>query len=952
MAYRERVRHKKVKALQRKLKRYETTDQSPIFGFKKKEMSPASDVCTSHVRRISSEIRKKLPKDPRKSVAIIKHILHQLVKSPRKRTVMREIWKESPTISRYMYELGKHRAKKNEDMVNVIRQELIYHFGSLRGAWRKTDCSWTNFYRFTNLTKKSQQRQGYARKLSQEDIRKIHEHLECETVSFPLPDKKFSGKKFLRYSVRKITSMFNLLQTTARNISSSSIYRNIPKHFKLQGKIPLRQSCCEKCQNFENIISIAHKHLSGVPSTMDACVNSALCPYLDFFPNFKCVNGSCTDCGVDSVKQKLLHLNSSKLDERRKRFMVKQWVTKTKQKEGKSQSYLHWDHARFTYAELIDKYVKDLSKMIRHCFFAAWNYSQFKKCKTSLIPGEVLMVHDFAQNYLCLHQDEPQALHWVHEQVTLHPTVVYYKCHCGGLITDEIVHISSDLKHDAHLVKVFTKKTLDYLVSKNVSIRKIIEFTDQAPSQYKSKTVYRYLQERDIPSIHGYYGVRHGKGPCDAVTGRVKQGIGRLVRNRQVEVNSAQTMFSAGLENLQTNQEMSCGKHYRMTWLFTPKIGNRPNTAKWSGIPDSRDYLHCVANSGKKGIVNYKDLLCMCLECRTGLPGCSNVYSSNIQNWSAYNVLKNTTATVNFDLWKTLQTEFQSERTSATEGPAPQSAVSTDSCTAAQIEETINSLQSEAQSIEWEDLLLNLSRQGTYQLLEKYIVDHPIPDFTNPVITDMSDDDYEQSLDYVGLFHMPDDAPAGYGPVKVVGDGNCFPRVLSFLTFRNEHHHAEMRARLVYEAVLCSDKYLDNSYIRKGANVHYRRGDTVTQFGQLSEFCLRGMSTRQIYEKETMEMCKDGTYMGMWQIAQAANLLGHPINSIYPDIGEMLVCPDCHRMVYCYNEEMNHNEVVHIMWTSMEAARRLPNHFVPLLKLVIIVLIHVLLLNCIFVKHS
>lgn len=908
----------------------------PLPGIKKKWLS-TSEVFSSYVRRISSEIRKKLPKDPKKSVAIIKHVLEQLHRSPRKRDVMREIWYESPTISTYMYELGKHRAKKNESMVSAIRQELINSFGSLRGAWRKTDCSWTNFYRFTNLTKKSQQRHGYVRKISEEYIRKIHEHLECETVSFPLPDKKFSGKKFLRYSVRKVTSMFNMLDRTGRQISSSTMYRNIPKHFKLQGKIPLRQSCCEKCQNFENIISVAHKHLNGVPGTLEGCVNTALCPYLDFFPNFQCVNGACSECGIDSVKQNLLQLNASKLKEKRKRFMIKQWVTKTRQKDGKSQSYLHWTHDRFSYAELINRFVKDLSKMIRHTFFAAWNYSQFKKCKTSLISGEVLIVHDFAQNYLCLHQDEPQALHWVHEQVTLHPTVVYYKCHCGGLVTDEIVHISADLKHDAHLVKVFTRKTLDYLQSKNVSIRKIIEFTDQAPSQYKSKTVYRYLQERNIPSIHGYYGVRHGKGPCDAVTGRVKQGIGRLVRNRHVEVNSAQTMFTAGLENLQTDQEMTCKKHYRMTWLYTPKIGNRPNTSKWTGIPDSRDFLHCVANSGKKGIVNYKDLLCMCLECRTGLPNCSNPYSSNTERWSAYNILKNTTATVNFDLWKNLQNELQSANTSATEAPVPQvvpQAGSTDSCAAAQIQETINALQCQSQSINWPELLVKLSSHRTYDLLEQYIIDNPIPDFTNPVITDMSDEDYEQSLDYVGMFHLPSDAPTGYGPVRVEGDGNCFPRVLSFLTFRNEDHHPEMRARIVYEAVLSSKNYLDNNYISKGANVQYRRGDTVTQFAQLSKYCLRGMSNEQIFQKETMEMCKDGTYMGMWQIAQAANILGHPVNSIFPDIGEVLVRPDIHRTVYCYNDEMNNNEVVHILWTSMLPERRLPNHFVPLLRLV------------------
>ena len=66
--------------------------------------------------------------------------------------------------------------------------------------------------------------------------------------------------------------------------------------------------------------------------------------------------------------------------------------------------------------------------MGEHSFYATWNYVQYKQCKVNLEPGEVVMVHDNAQNYLCQHQDEPQGLHWVLPQVTLHPTVVHYRC--------------------------------------------------------------------------------------------------------------------------------------------------------------------------------------------------------------------------------------------------------------------------------------------------------------------------------------------------------------------------------------------------------------------------------------------------------------------------------------------------------------------------------------------
>ena len=95
------------------------------------------------------------------------------------------------------------------------------------------------------------------------------------------------------------------------------------------------------------------------------------------------------------------------------------------------------------------------------------------------------MVQDFVQNYLCNLQNEPQALHWLHKQATLHPTVVHYKCPVDTChaVTPEVVHISNDLKHDMHLVEKFPNATMKVLKDHNVEVHKIIKFTDQAPSQ-------------------------------------------------------------------------------------------------------------------------------------------------------------------------------------------------------------------------------------------------------------------------------------------------------------------------------------------------------------------------------------------------------------------------------------------------------------------------------------
>ena len=123
--------------------------------------------------------------------------------------------------------------------------------------------------------------------------------------------------------------------------------------------------------------------------------------------------------------------------------------------------------------------------MAAHSLFAAWNFHQCLVCKNNLEKGQVVVVHDYAQNYLCLHQNKIQAMHWTHAQVMMHPSSISYRCpveNCNQLVLHEIVHISDDLKSDAHLVKKFQQCNMEVLTKCRVAIPKTIKFMDQAPS--------------------------------------------------------------------------------------------------------------------------------------------------------------------------------------------------------------------------------------------------------------------------------------------------------------------------------------------------------------------------------------------------------------------------------------------------------------------------------------
>ena len=61
------------------------------------------------------------------------------------------------------------------------------------------------------------------------------------------------------------------------------MYRLRPKQVKLQGSIPLRQTCWEKCLNFEMVAQEVVKYLEGASKDLQNSVDSTLCHYNTFF---------------------------------------------------------------------------------------------------------------------------------------------------------------------------------------------------------------------------------------------------------------------------------------------------------------------------------------------------------------------------------------------------------------------------------------------------------------------------------------------------------------------------------------------------------------------------------------------------------------------------------------------------------------------------------------------
>ena len=473
------------------------------------------------------------------------------------------------------------------------------------------------------------------------------------------------------------------------------------------------------------------------------------------------------------------------------------------------------------------------------------------------------------------------------------------------MVTHEIVHVSDDLKHDAHLVKRFTERAEQVLQNNGVPIHKIIEFTDQAPSQYKNKTAFHYLTKRKTPVSKMFFGVRHGKSSCDACTGRVKQGVTRLVKTETAVVNSAKTFYDTCVEHLQKPLLQPC-QHFILSFEFHNKLTSRLDTKLWPAIPKTRQF-HCIGNMKNKQVY-LRTFSCSCVGCIQGEEDCSNTVCP--EEWKGYDLGSQKNCKANRSWWHEMA--------------------------AGQIRKITENTGAQ-QDIDWVARLNVMNAINNFDDLATYVNQNPLPCFS-----DKPNDRVLQqellNLDMVALHHIPNDAPQRVAPVSVEGDGNCFPQTISYLLYKSEQKYMEIRVRLVYEAILNINSYVDDIYVSVGARHSYDRATLTEQYAQYSDNFIpntgRPIDVLDIYKKEVMDIRKDGAFMGIWQIFQAANVVKQPIHSVFPNIGNENVVKDLNRTVYCIDNANNIKPAIYIMWTPMQVKNSRPCHFVPLLQVV------------------
>ena len=100
--------------------------------------------------------------------------------------------------------------------------------------------------------------------------------------------------------------------------------------------------------------------------------------------------------------------------------------------------------------------------------------------------------------------------------------------------------VSKDLKHDSFAVDTFVDKALSHLKEKGIPVKRIIMWSDNCGTQYKSCKVFDSMSKfRDIPVMHNYFCAKHGKAEADGAIGCLSMHLDAVVRSGSQEFSDA-----------------------------------------------------------------------------------------------------------------------------------------------------------------------------------------------------------------------------------------------------------------------------------------------------------------------------------------------------------------------------------------------------------------------------
>ena len=867
----------------------------------------------------------------------------------------------------------QNRAADHRELV----QRIVDHYGSLLKASKDLNQHYSTFYNLCQPIKQKVHRNSEKR-MHNEAV--IQEFFDMKSTTTSFPQARLCKKQFMNTTYEE--GYFKYVDWCKDKgypaVSNKTFHRLKPDNVYKLADTPENQCTCILCQNFKKDRQCIEKYgIKGVAKHTNEIILQSMCSVTDAdlkegvfreFGNYDCISRNCCNCGYKKKGSKVVRSDyyEKKIKEANpgiyKDKTIIEWqrwetFTRTSKKGTEIKRPDKVDKSG-TYKQFLEQFLQDVHDMSLHLFNWKWHDKQFQFVKDNLDIGTLLMVLDFAQNYMNVHADEPQGCHWDHTQTVIHPIVIYRKCPVDGkIITEEHIMISDDLRHDKYAVKKFEEVSVSNLKNnENFEPCCIVQFCDNCSSQYKSKGPFQYISTSGVPTMRSYFGANHGKGPSDAATGRVKKALTQGRKSRKVELRTAFEVYQFIKKTFQRYEEdwrkrngEKCN-HFRQKVFFVTDI-DRSDPIEAVTTKSSKKFS-TIRSTGEDYIVEARNVACCCPGCMfQDCAACPNKHYAG--EWKQFNLLTgkrvNDEVVSHWDNCNLVQNSSSIGNCSlnANEEDTPTNSIcrTFERCERVSNTTSLSHSVSNTTQFNWNDVYMQLQSAADYNELSQIVSNLDLPELRSfPAKLNRI-----HEIDDIALQHLPTDAPKDYLPVKVYGDGNCCPRAICLaLGLDPSENHKEMRIRICKEGVSNKNRYLNNSYLNSGCVNTYTRTTFPIIYAEMSEYrrsfgCIQGESiasrlirwsaiAAQVYKKETFMVRRSGEWMGMWQLFQAANAIKRPICSVYPNWLAKQLRDDLNRTIVPFENIHREKEPIYIMWTSTAPDHNTPNHFVPLLK--------------------
>ena len=414
-------------------------------------------------------------------------------------------------------------------------QDVMKRFGDIEGITKHLVQSANDLKRAHGILADPPSKRG--RPLADEIVDAVRKFYEDDEFSRNCPGRKDKVSIKLPDG-SKVEKQKRLLLANLKELHLEFKKRNPSMEIGLSSFCALRPKWCLTVDSkgmHSVCVCTTHQNLKLMTDALPCKVDykEVLSQLVCKLENRDCMIHRCPDCpGEDNLNIYLKNIFETATLDDHDVIHYKQWTS-----SGQSKLLDLQD----TVTDFIEVFVSLADKATTHQFIVKAQSGYLRHLKETIpTHTEVIVLMDFAENYLFVCQDAIQGFHWETAQTTLHPFTVYFRDDTGDLQCQSFCVVSDDHSHSAVTVHKFLSDLIHcHLRVQFPQLKKIHYFSDGAASQYKNcKNFTNLCYHKDDFGIVGewnFFATSHGKSPCDGIGGTVK----RLVRRASLQAASS-----------------------------------------------------------------------------------------------------------------------------------------------------------------------------------------------------------------------------------------------------------------------------------------------------------------------------------------------------------------------------------------------------------------------------